>query len=168
MNLDELQKSKVAAWIQEGLSLSQIQSRLASELDLRLTYMEVRFLMDDLKLRPKDQESSLPPAAQLPKPAAAPLPDPRSPPSPKSPLEPKPQPGAGVGSRVTVSVDQVTRPGALASGSVSFTDGHSAEWQLDQFGRLGLVPKQAGHKPSQQDLMAFQAELQNELAKLGF
>jgi len=65
-------------------------------------------------------------------------------------------------------VDQVARPGALVSGQVSFTDGNSAEWYLDQFGRLGLAPKQTGYKPSQQDLMAFQTELQSELAKLGF
>jgi hypothetical protein len=35
-------------------------------------------------------------------------------------------------------------------------------------GRLGLVPKEQGYKPSQDDLMEFQAELQSELARLGF
>src|SRR5689334_12029302 len=56
MNLDEAQRKKVAAWIAEGLKLSEIQNRLASELDVRLTYMDVRLLVDDLKLTPKDQE----------------------------------------------------------------------------------------------------------------
>ena len=65
-------------------------------------------------------------------------------------------------------VDQLTRPGALVSGKVTFTDGKSAEWYLDQMGRLGLVPKGQGYKPSQDDLMDFQAELQSELARLGF
>jgi hypothetical protein len=31
MNLDDSQKQKVAAWIEEGLRLSDIQNRIASE-----------------------------------------------------------------------------------------------------------------------------------------
>jgi ribosomal protein S16 len=37
MNLDESQRKKVAAWIAEGAKLSDIQTRLASELNLKLT-----------------------------------------------------------------------------------------------------------------------------------
>src|SRR6266700_3098274 len=55
MHLDEEKKQKVAAWIEQGLKLSDIQSKLASELDVHLTYMEVRLLVNDLKLIPKDQ-----------------------------------------------------------------------------------------------------------------
>lgn len=69
---------------------------------------------------------------------------------------------------VSVTVDQVARPGALASGQVTFSDGQLAEWHLDQYGRLGLASQQKGYRPSQEDLMAFQAELQSALAKLGF
>ena len=170
MNLDEQQKQIVAAWIREGLSLSQIQTRIASELELRLTYMELRFLLDDLKLKPKDQEPAVSIAQNLPLqvPAAT-----GTPPEPgasgrKGSPVPAPQPTPGAGGQVSLTVDQVTRAGALVSGSVTFTDGNSAEWYLDQLGRLGVVPKQAGYKPSQPDLMAFQRELQNELAKLGF
>ena len=39
MNLDETQKRRVAAWIDEGCKLAEIQKRLESELGLRLTYM---------------------------------------------------------------------------------------------------------------------------------
>src|SRR5665647_216160 len=56
MNLDEAQRKKVAAWVAEGLKLSEIQTRIVSELDIRMTYMDVRFLVDDLKLTPKDVE----------------------------------------------------------------------------------------------------------------
>ena len=170
MNLDEQQTRTVTAWIQEGLSLSEIQTRLASELGLRLTYMEVRFLLDDLKLRPKDKEP--PPAAKPSLPpqddrvqdsSAAPKAGSRKDSLPTQ-NEPSP-PGKG---RLTVTVDQLTKPGAMVSGNVSFSDGNSAEWYLDQFGRLGVVPKQAGYKPSQSDLAAFQKELQSELARLGF
>ena len=56
MNLDEAQRAKVAGWIAEGLKLSEIQNRLSTELGVRMTYMEVRLLVDDLKLTPKDAE----------------------------------------------------------------------------------------------------------------
>jgi hypothetical protein len=74
-------------------------------------------------------------------------------------------PAAG---KVNVKVDQIARPGAVVSGSVTFSDGNSAAWYLDQFGRLGLAPKKQGYKPPAGDLQEFQTELQNELAKLGF
>ena len=58
MSLDAAQRTKVAEWIEQGLKLSEIQSRLASEMGVRLTYMEARLLVDDLKLTPKDAEPS--------------------------------------------------------------------------------------------------------------
>jgi len=60
MNLDDEQKRKVTEWIAQGLKLSEIQKRLGDELGLRLTYMEARLLVDDLKLMPKDTERPKP------------------------------------------------------------------------------------------------------------
>jgi len=170
MNLDEIKKQKVAAWIREGLKLADIQKRLASELGVNLTYMEVRFLVDDLKLTPKDQPppqapgeiSGAPRATGVPPEAEeseAPFPD---------EAEAAPVPPAPGGGSLSLSVDQVARPGALVSGNVSFSDGNSAAWYLDQMGRLGIVPKQSGYRPSPQDLQTFQLELQKQLQKLGF
>jgi hypothetical protein len=137
MNLDEAQKQKVAAWIEEGFKLSEIQSKLASEFGVQMTYMEVRFLMDDLKLRPKEKERSAP-ATGLVKGGLQ-----QGTPAGAEPLEEGPAFGKETGSAggPSVSVDQVTRPGALVSGKVSFRDGNSAEWSLDQFGRLAFMPK---------------------------
>jgi hypothetical protein len=156
MKLDDAQRQKVSQWIEEGLSLSKIQDKLASELGLRMTYMEVRFLIDDLALKLKDIPKEAP--AELGKTSAQP-----AAPAQKA----APAPDDTISSGVSVTVDQVTRPGSLVSGKVKFSDGKSAEWYLDQMGRLGLVPKEQGYKPSQDDLMDFQAELQNELARLG-
>ena len=157
MNLSEEQRQRVTAWILAGAKLSEIQNRLMSEFSVKLTYMEVRFLVDDLKLTPKDPEPPkvvAPPAEAL-KPAA----------EKKSPLtlESTPAPGG-----VSVSVDQIAKPGAIVSGKVTFSDGQSADWILDQTGRLGVVPKQAGYKPSAADVQEFQTALQAEIAKLGF
>ena len=56
MQLDDIQKSGVTGWIEEGLDLSAIQVRLESECNISMTYMDVRFLVGDLKLVPKDLE----------------------------------------------------------------------------------------------------------------
>jgi transposase len=56
MKLDDNQRQAVAKWIAEGAKLSEIQNRLAAEFGVKLTYMEARFLVDDLKLTPKDPE----------------------------------------------------------------------------------------------------------------
>ncbi|HTA31393.1 MAG TPA: hypothetical protein VK731_12955, partial [Candidatus Cybelea sp.] len=69
--------------------------------------------------------------------------------------------------KVNVTVDQLARPGALVSGKVKFSDGKTAEWILDQAGRLGLVPAEKGYKPPAADVQEFQMALQQELQKLG-
>jgi hypothetical protein len=157
MNLDEAQRQKVAAWIADGAKLSEIQTRLMSEFGLKLTYMEVRFLVDDLKLTPKDPEPPkvAAPVAEAPKPAEK-----KSAPPPAGPT--------GTAGGVSVTVDQLARPGAIVSGKVAFSDGQQAEWYLDQTGRLGVVPRQQGYKPTAADVQRFQAALQGELARMGF
>ena len=173
MNLDDTQKQTVTRWINEGAKLSEIQNRLATEFNLRLTYMEVRMLVDDLKLTPKDPEP-VKPAAPAPERAAAPT---GGKPGPDEETElpaeededmPGSTPGSMPGTGVKVSLDHVTRPGSVVSGQVTFTDGKSAQWYLDQYGRLGMAPQQKGYKPSDTDLQAFQVALQHELQKMGY
>src|ERR1043166_3011264 len=155
MDLDEGQRKQVAQWIAQGLKLSEIQSRLAGELGVRMTYMDVRLLVDDLKLTPKDVES--PKSLQTPLTAGntAPVAGAR-PVGGKSSGTPQKsaEPGQAAGN-VSVSVDELTRPGAAISGKVTFSDGNQAEWDFDQMGRLGLAPLQTGYRPSASDLQQF-------------
>jgi len=170
MNLTEAQRQRVTAWILQGAKLSDIQTRLAEEFGLRLTYMEVRLLVDDLKLTPKDPE---PPkgVAQIgaaPEKGAKSTEPPgrgRSATAPKTSGDEASPPPTG---DVSVTVDQLARPGAIVSGKVTFSDGQTAAWHLDQMGRLGVAPKQQGYKPTAADVQQFQAALQNELARMGF
>jgi hypothetical protein len=165
MNLTEEQRQRVAAWITQGAKLGEIQDRLAAEFGLKLTYMDTRFLVDDLKLVPKDAER--PKVVELP---AAAKPPPAAPPVPAEATaiaDDLPLPPAG-GGKVSVTVDQITRPGSIVSGKVTFSDGQVADWYLDQMGRLGVVPKQQGYKPSAADVQEFQIALQQEVAKLGY
>jgi len=129
--------------------------------------MEVRLLVDDLKLVPKDVEP--------PKPVASVLAGSGSPPGAKASAadqrtgEAKPETGVpSPTGGVSVSVDQLARPGAVVSGKVTFSDGNNADWYFDQTGRLGLVPQQPGYRPPPADLQQFQAALDGELSKMGF
>jgi hypothetical protein len=161
MNLDDKQRQQVAAWIADGLKISEIQNRLESEFSLRATYMEVRLLVDDLKLTPKDPEPPKPPPAPASPPATSPT-------APAVPLAPGVPATALPSGGVSLTVDHLARPGAMVSGKVTFSDGQKADWYLDQAGRLGVVPVVQGYKPSAADVQQFQLALQDEMAKMGF
>lgn len=139
MNLTDDQKATIAQWIAKGASLSDLQKRLKEEFQISITYLEARLLADDLKLA-------------FPEP-----PEPEKKPEPEPEPEPELPPGG-----VAVSIDQITRPGSMISGKVTFSDGEKAEWYLDQAGRLGLNPTTPGYRPAQEDVIAFQEELQRQ------
>ena len=114
--------------------------------------MDVRFLIDDLNVPlvdRADEKDNADEANKAAEDAEAELVD----------------DGAGV----VVDVDTVMRPGALASGSVKFTDGKSLGWQLTASGQLGLVPDEndSDYRPPPEDLEDFQVKLQEVLKKKG-
>ena len=165
MKLDDTQKQTVIRWIAEGRKLAEIQKLFGSELGLRLTYMETRLLVDDLKLTPKDAE---PPKRVELAPSAAPnLPGADALASTETPEVPPPAAPAPGAANVSITVDKIAVPGSLVSGSVTFSDGKSAQWYLDEMGRLGLAPKEKGYRPAPADVQAFQMELQGTLQKMG-
>jgi hypothetical protein len=167
MNLDEAQRTKVVEWVAQGLKLAEMQNRLASELGVTLTYMDVRLLVDDLKLTPKDPEPTKP-FEPPPTSAAPPAAGARSPVAGPGAAIPRPTPPAAGPGSVSISVDQLTRPGAVVSGRVTFSDGNTAAWQIDQAGQLGLIPTTPGYRPPASDVQPFQRALETELSKLGF
>ena len=74
------------------------------------------------------------------------------------------------GGGVKVEIDKVTLiPGALASGSVAFSDGVSAKWIIDQMGRPGFTEvSKPGYRPSPEDGQAFMQELSMQLQRRGY
>ncbi len=150
------QKNLIAAKVNEGATLSDIQKFIKNELGVSMTYMDVRFLVDDLDLTLQDK-TPVAPVAETPSESASPG---------ESPAEtPAPQPGAG---KVSISVDPVQKPGVALGGSVTFSDGKTGQWQLDGYGQLGFVPPEPGYKPSPEDVRDFQAALQGELQRAGY
>lgn len=162
MQLTEEQTQKLTTWVQAGIGLSEIQTKIREEFGLIMTFMDVRFLVDDLDLELKDAPSKVqktPPA--------------KTPPVDKTPadageLEAEDLEPMNFGGAVSVEVDAVQRPGVLVGGSVTFSDGVKATWQLDQMGRLGIVPPSEGYRPSEEDMLAFQEQLQLALQQKGF
>jgi hypothetical protein len=149
------QITKVSAWVAEGATLSQIQERLSTQLEVSMTYMDVRFLVDDLNLALVEKEEPKPPevaaAEEAPAEAAA-------------PAAPTAQ-GAGV---VTVEVDTIAQPHAMVSGLVTFSDGEKADWYIDHQGRPGMAARTPGYRPTPQDINDFQVKLDAALRQAGY
>lgn len=148
MELTPEQKASVTDWVKSGMALSDIQKQLESEFGVRMTYMDVRFLVDDLNLELEDEGPEFD--------------------QPKVDDDLGAQPGgSGTPGEVSVTLDKVARPDALVSGSVTFSDGVKSQWSLDQTGRLALHPSQPGYQPSQEDVQKFQQELQKAVESKG-
>lgn len=161
MALTEEQEQTIRSWADEGLGLSEIQKKINSELGLSMTYMDARFLVIDLGIELKDKPASRSAAGDADQPAAS------------QQREESPEDGAAADEapapgEVSVEVDVITKPGAVVSGTVTFSDGVTAAWFLDQLGRLAIDAAQPGYKPGEQDLRDFQGELRTALEKKGF
>ncbi len=157
-SLSEEQVAQIQSWADEGDGLSEIQDKLGSEMNIRVTYMEMRFLIDDIGVQlksdpvPEQQEPEEEKEAEAPE---------------KSAEEHIPESGTGDATDVSVTVDKVQRPGTMISGNVSFGGGNSAEWSLDQMGQLGMKPNNEGFRPSEEQVIAFQQELQRVVQESG-
>jgi len=196
MTLSPEQKQAVASWVAAGDNLSAVQKKLSEQFQLSMTYRDVRFLVDDLNLDLKDAAPKVdasdvtktPPARPTAAPPRAGGPEKKGffdkakeklglakeePAEEMAPedddLEDDAIPAAGAG-KVTLNVDKVTLiPGAAASGSVTFGDGVTAKWIVDQYGRPGLTEaSRPGYRPSAADAQAFMQELSLALQKQGY
>ena len=175
MNTEEI-KRFIAEKVPEGYSLSKIQDMLKAE-NVNITFMELRLLAseieeevwkkEDAKKEAEEAKKNPPPPPQEP---ASPFPgENASAPFPARPVEeekeevPMPRPpavdeeAAPARGETKVELSPIARPGAVASGSVRFGSGVTADWILSQDGRLGLDNPTG--QPDQQDIQEFQVEL---------
>ena len=184
MTLTPEQKNSVSLWVAAGDNLSAVQKKITEQFKVSMTYRDVRFLVDDLNLELKDPAPKVdasdvsktpPPVAKAPGPSAQPagIADAAA----ESPADAEAEladdgledlpPGA---SSVTVEVDKVTLiPGALAAGTVTFSDGVTGKWVIDQQYRPGFTEiSQPGYRPTPADSQAFMQQLSAQLQKRGF
>lgn len=126
----------------EGATMSDLQRVIKDEFGISITYMDTRFLILDLGIELLEEKKEEPKKEEE-KPAPIPT------------------------GEVTVTMDTLTLPGALVSGKVTFSDGETAIWMLDQNGRPGLDPDTPGYRPTQDDIMEFQVQLRALIEKSG-
>ena len=164
MELSDAQKVAVTQWIQKGRSLADVQRSLREDFEISITYMDVRFLVDDLDIAVVEAEPEAPEVEAgedaTTEPAEAELVDDGG-------------NGAvtvdGGNGAVTVDVDAIPRPGSLVNGTVVFSDGVSLGWQLSAAGQLGLIPgDDPEYRPNPEDVQSFQSQLEEVLRKKGF
>lgn len=135
------QKDALKQWAAEGATMSDLQSHLKEDFGHALTYMDTRFLILDLGIELIETPKAEPKKEEKP----APIPT----------------------GHVSTTMDSLTLPGAMVSGKVTFSDGETAVWLLDQNGRPSLDPDTSGYRPSQDDIMAFQTQLRDLIQKSG-
>lgn len=161
--LTPAQITKVSQWVAEGASLSVIQGKLSSELGISMTFLDVRFLVDDLNLTLQEKEEPKKPeepVAETPAAEAAAA-------DATQPAAPADAAPAGAPS-VKVEIDPLARPGTMVSGTVTFSDGQLADWYIDMEGRPGVVPRVPGYRPTQPDIVDFQTKLDVVLRQAGY
>jgi hypothetical protein len=159
-NLTPQQRQLVEQWAADGANLNQIQDRLRSECDTTLTYMETRLLIMELGVKLQDK----------PREVEKPAPEPVAPAADgaEAGADEALAPDGTTGGALKISVDEVPPAGALISGRVTFSDGVTVQWFMDQQGRFGMRGPAPGYQPPAADIPAFQAELDNILLQRGF
>lgn len=145
MEQDQI-KEIIKAELLKKTSLSDIQKLLADEHKIKMTFMELRIMVSELEEiinHMAQEEAAIQEAIDAAK---------------EEDLNDASEPGDG---KTVVEVSKLARPGAMMHGSVKFASGASAEWILDQSGRLGL--DKASGEPTEEDIKEFQQELQKAL-----
>lgn len=162
-------KRFMAEKLQAGESLSDIQKMVNEKFSVHMTYMDIRILASELEcidwksLDPRAQAEAKR-AEDEAKKAKNGSDMPESDTDDKSaPAAGTPDAAAPVGKTV-VELSKLARPGMMLSGTVKFASGSTAEWYVDQLGRLGLENLK-GEKPTPEDIEAFQVELENVARK---
>ena len=170
----------IASQLNAGVSLSDVQTKLAQEYGVKMTYFELRMLAMGLAVDWEKQDK--------PKPAAAPAPvvaapqqaaadddmaaaddfnaddaeDTEAEPADDDDNE-EPGDDEAADGETKIVLDETPHPGAALSGTAVFASGASGKWALSRNGRLGFEPDEGSKEPDENDWQLFQAELQKTL-----
>ncbi len=134
--------------IEAGVKLSDVQKLVNEQFGTAYTFMDIRILASELD----DIDWS----AGDPKPKTEPEKESGDSADGGNNSQQTQEKGNG---KTVVEISKLARPGIALSGSVKFSGGNTAEWYVDQYGRVGFENVNGG-KPSEKDMQEFQAELQ--------
>ena len=153
MSTDTEIKKFMAQKIKEEVSLADIQKLIEEKFKKRMTFLDVRLMASSLDSIDWEQEAAKKTAEKEAEKEAAE--------AEKNAGEAEaPADAAG---QCVVELSKLVKPGAVAHGSVKFPSGASGNWLLDHTGRLGMEKVEG--EPTEDDLQAFQTELQNMFSK---
>ena len=141
-------KIYMASRIAEEISLSEIQNEVNAKFNLSLTYMDIRILASSLDIDWQAKAAAKAEEAKKEAEEAAAVEE--------APAE---VPADDAPGQTVVEISKLMRPGTALSGSVKFASGSTADWYIDQNGRLGLE-NLVGSQPTQEDIQQFQVELE--------
>ena len=173
----------IASKLNAGVSLSDVQTKLAQEYGVKMTYFELRMLAMGLAVDWEKQDK--------PKPAATPAPvvaapqeaaandddmaatddfnaeDTEAEPTDDDDNEEPDDDEAAADGETKIVLDETPHPGAALSGTAVFASGASGKWALSRNGRLGFEPDEGSEEPDENDWQLFQAELQKTIQSIG-
>ena len=145
MNDNEIKKI-IAQELENGKSLSQIQDLLNGEHGTRLTFLDVRLLAAEVESIDWKSFEESPDSEEDDK---------------SEDVKDDEKQAVNETGMTKIDVSSLVRPGAMTHGTVTFKSGSTAEWILENTGRLGL-DKVVG-QPTEEDLADFQVQLQQLL-----
>ena len=150
-NENEIKKF-MAQKIKEEFSLSEIQKLIEDKFKKRMTFLDVRLMASTLDSIDWEKEAAKETAEEEAEKAAE---------AEKEAVEGDVP--ADSDDKCHVELSKLVKPGAVAHGSVKFPSGASGSWILDHNGRLGMEKTEG--EPTEDDLKAFQTELQTMFSK---
>lgn len=170
----------IAAQLNAGVSLSDVQTKLAQEYGVKMTYFELRMLAMGLSVDWEKQDKPKAPAtvAATPQEAVAAAEtaadddafdaeakDAET--ETTADEEEEPEDDEAADGETKIVLDETPHPGAALSGTAVFASGASGKWALSRNGRLGFEPDEGSAEPDENDWQLFQAELQKTLQGIG-
>ena len=176
MELTDTQKEAVAAWFAAGASLDEIQKRIKAEFGIHLTYLDVRLLVAELPQPEEEEGEGGTGSAGADEANGSAGSAETTGTAGREPLETDEEGEDGGGEPTdeaqavaapTVTIDALMLPGTIVSGDVTFSDGKTGKWYLDQMGRLGIGNLPEGYRPSPTDAALFQQQLMQLLQSKG-
>ncbi|MBR2872770.1 MAG: hypothetical protein IKB99_04660 [Lentisphaeria bacterium] len=162
--MDKELEQQIAAFMSEelakGTSLSQLHGMVNEKFQTHLTYMEIRIIASELQV---DWNANDPKAIAAAKEKAKKEEEARAAEAEAAmAAENGEAPAGDAPGKCVVTVNKVNPPGILASGTVTFSSGSTADWYVDQTGRPG-IGNLKGEQPTQQEAEEFMVELQKVL-----
>ena len=162
--MDKEIEQQIAAFMTEelakGTGLSELQTMVNEKFQTHLTYMEIRIIASELQV---DWNATDPKAIAAAKEKAKKEEEAKAAEeAARLAAENGEVPETDAPGKCVVTLNKVNPPGVLASGTVTFSGGSTADWYVDQNGRPGLGNLK-GDQPTQQEAEEFMMELQKIL-----